>query len=235
MREFKEQFGFLTIAQNTDVDYLHLAYLQAQNIKATQKLNSYAVILDEATAEHLTRGHRQVFDHIIILPNDCASNETWKQSNEWQVFNLTPFKETIKLESDLLFTRDITHWLDALRLKEICFSYHCLDYQEQAITETPYRQIFKLNDLPDIYTGMYYFRYSRTAAEFFRLAKNVYSNWTTVKENIVQSSDAPSTDLAMSITAKLFGQEQCYIPTLDFFNFVHIQIFGKSNTFIQRL
>jgi hypothetical protein len=44
-----------------------------------------------------------------------------------------------------------------------------------------------------------------------------------VKENIVQSSDAPSTDLAMSITAKLFGQEQCYIPTLDFFNFVHMK------------
>ena len=98
MREFKEQFGWVTLAQNTDVDYLHLAYLQAQNIKATQRLNSYAVIVDEATAKQVTNEHRQVFDYVITLPVDLAANETWKQSNEWQVFGLTPFKETIKLE-----------------------------------------------------------------------------------------------------------------------------------------
>jgi hypothetical protein len=45
MSRHKEQQGFLTIAANTeDVDYLRLAYLQALNIKATQKIKSFALI-----------------------------------------------------------------------------------------------------------------------------------------------------------------------------------------------
>lgn len=223
MREFKEQFGWVTIAQNTDVDYLHLAYLQAQNIKATQRLNSYAVIVDEATAQLVTDEHRRVFDYVITLPTDHALEEMWKQSNEWQVFWLTPFKETIKLESDLLFTRDVSHWLPTLRLRDVCFSYHCLNYLQETVVRTPYRKIFELNELPDIYTGMYYFRYSQTAADFFRLARAVYTEWPAVQSSLVQCTDTPSTDLAFAITAKIIGWEQCCIPTLDFFRFAHMK------------
>ena len=223
MREFKDQFGFLTIAQNTDIDYVKLAYIQATNLKAINPKFKYAVLVDADTAEQITDEHRMVFDYVITLPVDHAKDEQWKQSNEWQVFALTPFKETIKLESDLVFTRDITHWLDALRLKDICFSYHCRDYQGRTVTRTPYRQAFTLNNLPDIYTGMYYFRYSQTAAEFFTVVKNIFINWNTVKENLIQCENLPSTDLVMSIAVKIVGEEHCHIPTLDFFNFAHMK------------
>lgn len=223
MREFKEQFGFLTVAQNSDVDYLHLAYEQAKNIKATQKLNSYTVVVDEQTAEHLTTGHRKVFDHIIILPVDLARDDKWKLKNESQVFDLTPYKETIKLESDLLFTRDIAHWLDALRLQEVCFSYHCRDYQGNTVKQTPYRTLFKQNDLPDIYTGMYYFRYSRTATRLFKLVKQLYANWDSVKETLAHCDDTPTTDVVFALAVKILGEESYIIPTLDFFNFAHMK------------
>ena len=36
--------------------------------------------------------------------------QEWKLSNEWQVFNLTPFKHTIKLEADMLFTTNTDWW-----------------------------------------------------------------------------------------------------------------------------
>lgn len=223
VREFKEQFGWVTIAQNTDVDYLNLAYLQAQNIKATQHLNSYAVIVDEATAQLVTDEHRQVFDYVIVLPVDMAINEEWKQSNEWQVFGLTPFKETIKLESDLLFTRDIAHWLPSLRIRDVCFSYHCQDYQGNTIVDSPYRSLFRKNELPDIYTGMYYFRYTQTATSLFRIAYSIYSNWNTVRNTLIQCDEYPSTDLVFALAVKILGEENCTVPTLDFFNFVHMK------------
>jgi len=72
MREFKSQFGFLTIAQNTKVDYLSLAYHQAKNIKATQASNSYAVIVDTDTLAQVTDEHREIFDYEIELPMDLA-------------------------------------------------------------------------------------------------------------------------------------------------------------------
>jgi len=223
MREFKAQYGFLTIAQNTDVDYLNLAYIQAQNIKATQKNNQYAVLVDANTLAQVTDEHRSVFDYIIPLPVDFAENNEKKFANEWQVFALTPFKETIKVESDLLFTRSIDHWIHALRLRDIVLSHNCKNYQGDTVTKTPYRQIFELNDLPNVYNGLMYFRYSQTALEFFALAKDVFANWATISDSLIQCLPEATTDEVYAVTAKIFGVERCTIPSLDFFNFVHMK------------
>jgi len=224
VRKFNSQQGFLTIAQNTsEVDYLNLAYLQAENIKKTQKENQYAVIVDQPTMDKITDRHRKVFDYVILLPKDYSINDHWKLQNEWQVFNLTPFKETIKLESDLLFTQDIGHWFPALRLREICFSTHCKNYQGKVIRQSPYRELFAVNALPDIYNGMFYFRYSQTAASFFELARDIYLNWAVIKDQLIRCDSSPTTDVVFALAAKLIGIEKTTIPTLDFFNFVHMK------------
>jgi hypothetical protein len=70
---------------------------------------------------------------------------------------------------------------------------------------------------------MYYFRYSQTAAEFFKIAKDIYTNWNVVKDQLIQCDELPTTDVVFALTAKILGQEQCLIPTLDFFNFVHMK------------
>lgn len=224
MREFTDQFGYLTIAQNSaTTDYLTLAYQQAVNIKTTQNGAKFAVLVDDETLALVTKEHHEVFDHVILIKNNQAKDEAWKMSNEWQVFYLTPFKETIKLESDLLFTRSIEHWIHALRLRDICFSLDCRNYLGETIKQTKYRKVFELNDLPNIYTGMYYFRYSQTAADFFRLTRSIYENWDTIKQQLAQCNDPVSTDLAMSLAAKIFGLDLCTIPTLDYWRFVHMK------------
>jgi len=46
--------GFITFAQNTNaVDYVRLAYLQALSIKTSNKINSYAVLVDRSTMQSL--------------------------------------------------------------------------------------------------------------------------------------------------------------------------------------
>lgn len=224
MREFSDQFGYLTIAQNTgDTDYLTLAYQQAVNIKTTQNGAKFAVLVDSETLDLVTKEHREVFDHVILIKNNQAKDESWKMRNEWQVFYLTPFKETIKLESDLLFTRSIEHWIHALRLRDICFSLDCRNYLGETVKQTKYRKLFELNELPNIYTGMYYFRYSQTSADFFLLVKSIYDNWITVREQLAQCDEKITTDLAMSVAAKIFGTDLCTIPTLDYWKFVHMK------------
>ena len=44
-----EQQGFLTFAQNSEVDYLRLAYLQAMSVKLTMPTSKFAVIVDKKT------------------------------------------------------------------------------------------------------------------------------------------------------------------------------------------
>lgn len=218
--------GFLTIAQNTDgVDYLRLAYAQAMSIKLTMPDSQYCVIVDKSTNEQITDEQRLVFDHIRVLDEDYAKQDEWKLANEWQVFNLSPYKETIKVESDILFTRSIEHWWHAFRLRDIVLSLGTRDFKGKQAKSRVYRKIFDANQLPDVYNGLMYFRYSKTASEFFEIAEQVFKQWETVKENILKgfSYEEASTDVVYAIVAKTLGVELCTLPDCDFINFTHMK------------
>lgn len=220
------QAGFLTFAQNTaDVDYLRLAYLQALNIKSTQRNNQFAVIVDSQTEKEITEQHRRVFDFVVVLDEDHAQEDTWKLSNEWQAFWLTPFKETVKLESDLLFTRGIDHWWTLFRQREMVLSVGCRDYQGNMATSRRYRKTFDDNHLPDVYNGLMYFRFSRTASTFFGHARDIFRNWDSVRDQCLKNcrDEKPTTDLVYAIAAAMTGVEQCTVPTADFINFTHMK------------
>jgi hypothetical protein len=226
MSQHNTQQGFLTIAQNTDtVNYLELAFVQAMNIKCTQKIQEYAVIVDKNTEQQITEEHRKVFDHVIVFENDLARDHDWKLANEYQVFSLTPFKETIKLESDLLFTRSIDHWWTAFRLKDIVLNVGCKTYKGTTAESRFYRRFFDDNSLPDVYNGLMYFRYSQTSFNFFNLAKQISDNWTELADHALLNcrEPYPSTDVLYAVTASVFGKEQCTLPKCDFLNFVHMK------------
>lgn len=221
MSQHKEQCGFVTFAFNTpDVDYLELAYLQALNIKATQKINSYCVFVDTPTAGLITDQHKQVFNYIITLGDTAWDNPF---SAEPFVFNFTPFKETIKLESDLLFTRCIDHWWTAFRLKDVCLSTGAKNISGYKSLIRKYRELFDVNKLPDVYNGLMYFRYTQTAKSFFDLAEQVLLNWDEVKADLKLVDIEPTTDVVYAITALILGEETVTMPSMDFINFVHMK------------
>ena len=230
----QSQQGFLTIAQNSEVDYLRLAYVQAMSIKLTMPGSQYAVIVDKNTLDKVTDTHRKVFDHVIVLDTDHAENDSWKLSNEWQVFYLSPFKETIKLESDILFTRSVAHWWTSFRLKNIVLSTGCRDYLQNISPNRVYRQLFEDNELPDVYNGLMYFRYSQEAFDFFNYARIIFENWQHVRDNILKNchDDYPTTDVVYAITAKILGVDNCTLPELGFINFTHMK--SKINGFSQQ-
>ena len=221
MSQHKEQQGFVTIAANTaETDYLRLAYLQALNVKATQKINKFAVIVDAATATQVQDYHRTAFDYIIEVPGSVTGPFGLEPLAFWS----TPFKETIKLESDLLFTRSVDHWWTTFRLRDIVMSTGCQTYQQQPATSRRYRKLFDDNHLPDVYTGLMYFRFSQTAANFFRTAKQVFEQWPAVRNLLLGCNDQyATTDVAYAITANIIGPELCTVPSADFVNFVHMK------------
>lgn len=220
-RQFFGEQGFLTFAINTpDTDYLRLAYLQALNIKATQQIKNTAVIVDQDTFNQVQDKHRTVFDHII------PTNQVQGQgpfATEWHAWWLSPWKETIKVESDLLFTRDISHWIHAFRLQDVCLSHGCRNYKQELSTVRKYRQLFDANRLPDVYNGLMYWRYSETSRQFFDLARQIFENWNSVKQQLKNCEEEyASTDVAYALAATIMDAP-CYNPSLDFINFVHMK------------
>jgi hypothetical protein len=219
-----EQQGFLTFAQNSDINYLRLAYAQAMSIKLVMPDARYAVVVDEATLAQVTDQHKKVFDYVIPLPVDYAKDEEWKLANEWQAFDLSPFKETIKVESDILFTRSIDHWWTAFRLRDVVLSLGCRDYQGNLSQSRRYRQIFDDNSLPDTYNGLMYFRYSQLAKDFFSTARQIWHDWDLITPHLTNYRDEePSTDLVYAIAANFIGVESCILPECDFINFTHMK------------
>lgn len=220
-----EQQGFLTIAQNNSTtDYLRQAYAQALSIKLTMPDSKYAVIVDDATHDKITDKHQKVFDYIIPLEQDDAVDTEWKLANEWQTFHLSPFKETIKLESDILFTRSIDHWWTVFRLRSLVISLGCKDFQGNSADSRAYRRIFDDNQLPDLYTGLMYFRYTQETYQFFQVVKAIYRHWDLVSSQLKNYRDQqPTTDLVFAIAANHLGIETCTLPSCDWINFTHMK------------
>lgn len=223
----KQGIGFLTIAQNTDkVDYLRLAYVQALQCKVTNPNLAYAVIVDRTTHKDLPKLKHSPFDKILILEEDLNhEGSQWKLANECQMFNLTPFKETIKIESDLLFPKTIDHLLPALRSRDLVIALGCKNYQNKISNVRTYRKFFDENHLPDLYSGLIYFRYSKFAAEFYKLVKTIMLQWKDISNYALKNSreEYPSTDVLFALAAMIMGVERCCIPTLDAFSFIHLK------------
>lgn len=218
--------GFLTFAENTEnQDYLELALLQSQWLKNSNPKEKYAVVVNKKSFEKITDEHKKHFDHIILLDEDWnQDNSEWRLQNESQVFQLTPFKETIKIESDLIIHRNISHWWDALRLRDVVLSVGSVNYFGETNCSDYYREFFRINDLPDVYNGLMYFRYSETAYKFFEIAKMIRENWKLISQTLKKCYEKePSTDTLYAVTAKIFGEELVTIPTLEFFRMCHMK------------
>ena len=163
---------------NATTDYVELSRHLATSIKKYNKHNQVCIITNKKIKY-------KEFDRIIVLKEDYSKEQEWKLNNEWQVFQLTPFKHTIKLEADMLFTANTDWWWNYLHQHNMVFSYHCRCYRDTIITKTPYRKLFKTNNLPDVYNGLTYFRRSKQAQTFFGLCKDIMTNWTTVRNKFL--------------------------------------------------
>ena len=225
-KSFKEQQGYFTFAQNNDTtDYLTLAYVQALSVKCTQKINKFAVAVDARTKEYVTDKHRAIFDYIIDIPDDLAAHSSWKLKNEWKAWWLTPFKETVKLESDLLLTTNIDHWWAGYRHHEVLLTSNVLDYEGNVSNTRDYRRLFDDNLLPNVYNGFMYFRFGQKSLKFFLYAQHVFENWDLYKTKVLNNcrDPEPTTDVAYAIAASMLGVEQCTNPALSYPTFAHMK------------
>jgi len=218
--------GYFTFVQNSPtVDYLSIAYLQGLSIKATQTINEYAIAVDAKTYELITDEMEDVFDYIIVMSEDDAEDDDWKLANEWKAWYLTPFKETVKLDSDILFTRNIDHWWKIMQQKDICCAHNVRDIEGNISTCDKFRQLHKINNLPNLYSGFTYFRYTALSRDFFEYVACVFNNWPYFRDALLKNCrhDKANTDEAYAIAAMLLGEENCYNAASSIPSFVHMK------------
>jgi hypothetical protein len=218
VKEYSGNRGFVSTA--CGADYLRMAYLQALSIKTSQSIEkNYAVIVDTATAPMVEDKHRQVFDCIITIDG------AWNFAREWEVRNLSPWKRTVKVDADMLFINDITHWWDSFEQHRVLLTTTIEDYKGTPITSRWHRQLFDTNHLPDIYTAFYYYRDGNESTEFFDLCAKISNEWPWFASEFLVKNDNPDPrdDEIFAIAAEIYGVERCTLPGAAYPRFVHFK------------
>jgi hypothetical protein len=133
-------------------------------------------------------------------------------ANDWQMFRVSPYRQTIKLEADMIATSPVDHWWTLFELRDVVISQGCRTYYDQLSQSRYYRKIFDVNNLPDVYNAITYWRLSQTAKEFFDTVRNIFENWTEFSKLLKFPEQLPSTDVVYAMAAQIIGIEHVTLP-----------------------
>lgn len=184
--------GYLipAINYNDDVDYERCAVQLADSIKSWHP-NAHVTIVTKDMLPQLSQN---------------------KFANDWQMFRLSPYRQTIKLEADMVCASPIDHWWTLFENRDVVISQGCRDIYNQLSTNRRYRKIFDDNNLPDVYNAITYWRLSQTAQEFFKLVQQIFENWKEFSKILKFPDDEPSTDVVYGIASVIMGPEKVTLP-----------------------
>lgn len=214
-------FGYLIIiSKNNEFDYLKMAYALALSIKNTQREGFDKVALVTNDIDSIKKLKSPwVFDKIIEW-----DKETFWDGRSW-MDQLSPWDHTVCLDSDMLFFRDYSHWIEHfVDNDEIYVANRSYTYRGEQVTGTYYRKAFVENDLPNLYSFFtFYKKDSVLANEFFSLGRYIIKNPNEYK-NLFLKKYRPKiigTDEAFALAAKILDMDVTY--NLEFPKVVHMK------------
>jgi len=205
--------GYLIPAIDTDgVDYLSCAIELAQSIRQWHPDANISVLTVKRCSD-------PVFNHVIPLPYGNLGGFV----NDWQCFAASPYRETIKLEADMVAASPIDHWWALFECRDVVISTGCRDIYNQPGRSRKYRKIFDHNHLPDVYNAVTYWRVSKTAQDFFKLVRKIFEQWDSFKKLLQVPDEQATTDVVYAMAAVILGPELVTLPAGLGPNIVHMK------------
>ena len=169
----------------------------------------------ERCAEQLRNSILQLHPqaHVTVLTQDqLPFGDQGGYANDWQCFWASPYRQTIKLEADMIAATAIDHWWTLFEKRDVVISQGARTYQGEPATNRFYRRVFDSNNLPDVYNAITYWRLSSTAQKFFCLVRDIFNNWTEFRKLLKFSEELPSTDVVYAMAAVIMGPERVTLP-----------------------
>jgi hypothetical protein len=168
-----------------------------------------------ACAEQLADSIRQFHPdaNITILTQEqLPYGNVGGYANDWQCFAASPYRETIKLEADMICAGPIDHWWTMFEHRDVVISQGARTFYDEPAESRYYRKIFDANNLPDVYNAITYWRLSATAKEFFDLVRQIFEQWDSYKKILKFPDELPTTDVVYAVAAVIMGTENITLP-----------------------
>lgn len=151
-------------------------------------------------------------------------------ANDWQVYEASPYDYTIKLEADMYIPRNIDHWWDVFKDRDVVVSSTIRNFKQEISDVRVYRRFIDDNNLPDVYNAITYFKKSNTAKQFFSIVKDIFENWEEYKKILkCNQTEIVTTDWVYSIACHIMGVEKTTMPTFTEMSMVHMKSFVNNS------
>jgi hypothetical protein len=151
--------------------------------------------------------------NITILTQDMLPNgDLGGFNNDWQCFAASPYRQTIKLEADMICASPIDHWWTLFEHRDVVVSQGARTFYDEPAESRYYRKIFDQNNLPDVYNAITYWRLSNTAREFFDLVRAIFEHWSEYRSLLKFPDELPTTDVVYAMAAVIMGPERITLP-----------------------
>ena len=199
--------GIVVLAQNNETDnYVEQACLLAMSLKVKNNTKISLVTNDSVPIEYVS-----LFDQIIPIPfNDSAEHSDWKIENRWKLYHASPYDETIVMDTDMLVLQNIDIWWKFLSNYEMFFTSNVLNYRGESADTSYYRKTFIDNNLPNLFSGLHYFKKCEFAQKFYSWLELVVNNWEAFYEIQLIASSRPkhmSIDVCAAIVTRILKCE----------------------------
>lgn len=217
--------GYVVLAQNTDtIDYIRQAYALALSLKLSQRsVSDISIITDDVVPEK----YKSVFENIIPIPwGDAAVNSRFKVENRWKIYHASPYDQTVVLDTDMLVLDDLSSFWNTFEHYDVYYTGKVLDYRNKTVTSDYYRKAFTANQLPNLYSGLHYFKKSDFAKEFYSWVEVITNNWELFYGKFVSEHypDRASMDITAALAAKVMDvTEQVTNIQHDPVTFIHMK------------
>jgi len=165
----------------------------------------------ERLADSIRQFHPEA-DITIVTENMLPYGRQEGFADDWQMFAVSPYRQTIKLEADMICASPIDHWWTLFERRDVVISQGARTFYDEKATSRNYRKIFDENNLPDVYNAITYWRVSQTAKDFFVLVRGIFENWSEYKRLLKFPDDEPTTDVVYAVAAVIMGEEQVTLP-----------------------
>ena len=183
-----------------------------------------ANILEKSIKKVMPKANVTIVTTDMLPHGDQAPDTNWKLQNDWQVYEASPYDETIKLEADMIIPRNIEHWFDVMSIQDVVVCTNIRDFKGELSDCRVYRRLIDDNNLPDVYNAITYFKKSDTAEQFFNIVRDVFENWTEYKTMLkCNPEEKCTTDWAYSIACHIIGIEKTTSPKFDELSMVHMK------------
>jgi hypothetical protein len=206
--------GAVIFAQNnSDIDYTKLAIFAAERVR--NYLNIPVSIITDNKEWLFTKYPNHMFDKVIVIPSDIGSQQKlfydgsisskkldWKNLTRHQIYDLTPYDETLVLDSDYIINSDM--------LKKAFDREYDIQLYKNSFDLAGWRnksEFERINQysIPFYWATVFFFRKTPITKTFFDLISYIKLNWLYFRMLYSIDSEMYRNDFAFSIAINIMN------------------------------